>query len=90
MGNSGDKPKGYETLDAAIQKLVSELGNQHETVTDAALIIGTQWIDDDGDRTGRVMVLPRWGSQPAYITLGLLHSATSLIDEAGQIDEGNR
>lgn len=46
---------------------------------DAVLIVGTQWIDQQGDRCGGISVLPRHGSQPYYATIGLLEAARSKI-----------
>lgn len=46
---------------------------------DATLLVGVQWIDDEGDRCGDIGVTPRHGSQPYYTTLGLLDGARAKI-----------
>jgi hypothetical protein len=48
---------------------------------DAVLLIGCQWIDEDGDRCGSVNVLPRNGCQPAYATAGLLTAAHARVTD---------
>ena len=73
---------GYDTLDAATAELVAEY--EGWTVTDTVLVVGMQCFDDDGERVGHVIVFPRGGSQPSYITTGLLHTAVNLIKGAGE------
>jgi hypothetical protein len=46
------------------------------------LVIGYQYVDDDGDRDGRVIAFPRNGCQPPYLTQGLLQGAKILVDQA--------
>lgn len=81
----------YIALDAAADALVAaaqaceevdEDCNYPETVTDLVLVVGTQWIDNDGDRGGRAFVFPRNGSQPYYITDGLLDAALKRVAQA--------
>lgn len=71
-----------QTLEAAIAALANYCLDTDDLVTDAVLVLGAQYFDDDGDRVGRVIVFPRGGSQPAYITKGLLHDARRLINQA--------
>ncbi|UVO12814.1 hypothetical protein NM962_01195 [Mycobacterium sp. SVM_VP21] len=65
--------------DAALEALLDVIGrSEHfadEVITDAVLIVGSQYVDDDGDRCGHVYMFPRHGSQPAYITMGLIKTA---------------
>lgn len=73
-----------EAVDALVE-VIREANDDCDDVMaiDAVLILGTQWIDDDGDRCGGVSVLPRTGSQPYYTTLGLLDAARrQLLDSA--------
>lgn len=73
----------YSALNTAIDQLVAsddELAQElPETVTDAVLLLGVQFFTDGGDRCGRVLLYPRNGSQPYYITEGLLHAGLSVI-----------
>lgn len=46
-----------------------------ETVVDWVLVAGFQFFEENGDRVGGVSIFPRGGSQPAYLTVGLLHEA---------------
>jgi hypothetical protein len=48
---------------------------------DAVLIVGSQWIDEDGDRCGGVSFFPRNGCQPSYITAGLLDLAREQLTD---------
>lgn len=73
----------HAELEAAIDaylKVVQQDDDCHDVMAvDAVLLVGVQWIDDDGDRCGNVCILPRDGSQPTYITLGLLGLAKERI-----------
>lgn len=54
---------------------------------DAVLLIGVQHIDRDDDRVGFVEVIPRYGSQPAYVTRGLIGDALHLLDQIADQDD---
>lgn len=72
-------------LDAATAELLNERDDcEGWTVVDTVLVVGMQCFDDDGDRVGHVIVFPRGGSQPSYITGGLIHRAVELIKGAGE------
>lgn len=86
------RKEAYEALKEAIAKAnaymnaveaeEAEDGSPPEMVAvDAVLLIGTQWIDEDGDRCGATNVLPRHGWQPGYITAGLLTTAHARVVE---------
>jgi hypothetical protein len=69
----------HEALEDALRRFAADQLDGDEVVTDAVLIIGAQHIDDAGDRCGRVFAVPYHGSQPYYITLGLIDAARSMI-----------
>lgn len=79
----------YAKLDEVITELhallTDESVDEHgdaaivgDVPTDAVLLIGSQYFDG-GDRQGVVTICPRNGSQPSYITAGLLAMATSRV-----------
>lgn len=79
--------EAYEALEVAITK-VNAMMNAHDDdddassesmAVDAVLLIGSQWIDADGDRCGAVNIIPRHGWQPGYITAGLLTMAQARV-----------
>lgn len=77
------KKAAYSKLDEALSMLAAL--HQHpeddsSVPVDAVLLIGSQWFDEDGDRTGSVIICPRGGWQPGYITSGLIHQAVSHVD----------
>lgn len=79
-----DRKAAYEALNDAAEALVSLVrveDDEGETITDTVLIVGTQWYDGDGDRCGRIMMFPRNGSQPYYITAGMLQSGLRHLEE---------
>lgn len=72
----------YQKLDDAVNELIaianteSDDGDEPLLVpTDYVLLTGLQGVDDDGDRVGGVNIFPKGGSQPAYITRGLVATA---------------
>jgi hypothetical protein len=69
----------WAALDAAIEACHAITQDDRDVAVDAVLVIGCQTIDNDGDRIGNVEVFPRRGSQPSYVTRGLLEEATTLI-----------
>lgn len=76
------RAEACQALENAIRALAAHALDADDIVTDAVIILGAQYIDDDGDRIGRVVTFPRHGSQPTYITLGLIDSAQNLIHNA--------
>lgn len=79
---------------AKLAEVVSELidASNHEdddgmpmVPVDYVLLIGGQWIDSDGDRHGGVGCYPRDGSQPHYITAGLLADALAKLQSGGGV-----
>lgn len=93
MADSDDDPTpkqiaqrkaAYDQLDQAIAALVAAFrpeDEQPDMVVDAVLLVGLQNVDEDGDRVGAVSVYPRYGSQPVYITHGLIVRADQLLRE---------
>ncbi|OYN80432.1 DUF7213 family protein [Mycolicibacterium sphagni] len=83
------RTEAYEALEVAITKMTAMLNAkalEHGEVpdlvaVDAVLLIGTQWIDEDGDRCGGTNIFPRHGWQPGYITAGLLTTAHARVAE---------
>ncbi|OCB57697.1 hypothetical protein A5677_16955 [Mycobacterium malmoense] len=70
----------HSSLEECLRAFAEERLDSDEVITDAVLVIGAQHFDDDGDRCGRVFALPYHGSQPYYITLGLMDAARHLIE----------
>lgn len=75
--------KSYQALDDAINALMQEhcddVLNDGAIPVDAVLVVGTQRIDADGDRVGGLWIFPRTGSQPYYLTTGLLDAARNML-----------
>lgn len=66
--------EAVQALEHAIKEVAELMAEDGEVVTDAVLILGVQSIGNDGSRDGRVLGFPRNGSQPPYITTGLVDS----------------
>ncbi|AIM50226.1 hypothetical protein PBI_BUZZLYSEYEAR_104 [Mycobacterium phage BuzzLyseyear] len=83
------RKEAFASLEDTIAKF-ADLQNQHNAVTDtgaemavdAVLLIGMQYLYDDGDRGGYVNIIPRGGWQPGYITAGLLSMAQARVVES--------
>jgi hypothetical protein len=80
-----------KALEDAIEAFIELIKAKHEDcddviAVDAALVVGVQWITDDGERRGNVMMLPRNGSHPAYITIGLFAGAEHNMNESSDDD----
>lgn len=72
------RAEAIQALDDAINAVGHYCLDSDDVVTDAVLVLGAQCIDDDGD----LITFPRGGSQPPYITVGLLVGARQLIEQA--------
>jgi hypothetical protein len=86
------RKEAYAALEDAIVKVNAMLiaaedenddddTNPEMMAVDAVLLIGSQWIDEEGDRNGVVNIIPRNGWQPGYITAGLLATAQARVIE---------
>jgi len=76
----------YQKLDEVVRELTAitedesdDDGQLRYTATDYVLIVGAQTIDNDGDRVGYVTLYPQGGSQPSYITTGLVAQAEGFL-----------
>ncbi|TDO18148.1 hypothetical protein EV580_1330 [Mycobacterium sp. BK086] len=74
--------KAYSKLDEAATELFRLLerdtdnpGDPPAIPTDYVLVVGSMYIDSDGDRCGITSHFPKDGSQPVYVTDGLLSQA---------------
>lgn len=74
----------WNAVESAIGCITSGIFDTDELITDLVIIVGAQHVDDEGDRCGRTLVIPRNGSQPTYVTKGLLTEALDLIRTAQQ------
>jgi hypothetical protein len=86
--NDAARAAAFAALEDAITKIAALPCDCHAIPVDAVLLIGMQYIDDDGDRSGYVNIVARNGWQPAYITAGLLEMAkVSVLDMARPPDD---
>jgi hypothetical protein len=87
MALNAEHAAAYRKLDEAVNDLHRilevEQPDPPSAPTDYVLLVGYQYIDDDNDRGGIVCVYPKDGSQPAYITTGLLDIARQHIAGRG-------
>ncbi|SHX92338.1 Uncharacterised protein [Mycobacteroides abscessus subsp. bolletii] len=85
MTTGTDRRKAaYAKLAEVVSELI-DIANHDEdddgmpiVPVDYVLLIGGQWITSDGDRRGGVACYPKDGSQPRYITAGLLADAQAM------------
>ncbi|MFL0158489.1 DUF7213 family protein [Mycobacteroides chelonae] len=83
MSDEQQRKAAYDMLDEAV-RLLHQFANDDDDdppsiPTDYALVVGNMYIDNDGDRCGYVVVYPRQGCQPAYITVGLVTTAQKIV-----------
>ncbi|AMU20869.1 hypothetical protein [Mycobacteroides abscessus] len=75
----------YRKINDAINELIALVNDESDddettlVPTDWVVLVGTQGIDDDGDRVGGVNLFPKDGSQPTYITTGLVTVAQGFL-----------
>lgn len=82
-----DEATAYKALEDAIEALSLNAdpdGEDGDLAVDAVLLVGYQKYDDEGNRRSTTAIYPRNGSQPSYITMGLLHMALLRIVESRQ------
>lgn len=79
------RKEAYAALEVAIDLLARLDNDSGEVPVDAVLIIGSQYICDDGDRSGYVTIHPHSGWAPPYITAGLLTMALSRVTAPHQV-----
>lgn len=63
-----------ENIVCRLMQLMEQDDDQPSMPTDYVLLVGSMFIHE-GDRCGAVSIFPKDGSQPAYITNGLVESA---------------
>lgn len=74
----------YRKIDEAVNELIGIINDESDdknpfVPTDYVVVVGTQCIDDEGDRIGSVTMFPKDGSQPHYITAGLVTVAQAFL-----------
>lgn len=79
MTTPDPRAEAFAALEDAIAKIAALDIEEGEIACDAVLLIGMQFVDSDGDRSGYVNIIPRHGWQPAYITAGLLAQAQTAV-----------
>lgn len=90
MPRSPEWSAAYRKLDEAAHELHQLMDQDHDEPgdpksfpTDYVLLVGSMWVDSDDDRCGGVSFFPKDGSQPAYITIGLLESVQCRLTGRG-------
>lgn len=86
MSTDQQRKEVFDALEDAITKIAALDVQNGEIACDAVLLIGMQFVDDDGYRSGYVNIVPRHGWQPAYITAGLLTMAQVAVQRP-QVDQ---
>jgi hypothetical protein len=88
MSHDGDPEwrAAYAQLDAAVNELHrlierdnAEPDDAPSVPTDYVLLVGWMLYDEDNDRVGGVNCFPKQGSQPDYITTGLVTTAQQTL-----------
>lgn len=79
MTDDTKRADAHQALEDALAVYAGYCTDSDEIITDAVLLIAAQHIDEDGNRCGRVFIMPRHGYQPIYITKGLITDALDAI-----------